>query len=125
MDPINIEPQKDTPKVTLDKENNIFELSGKSLPENVVEFYKPVLEWLDTYSNSPNPKTKFEMKFLYFNTASSKLILDILFKLADMHENGTEVLVSWYYKENNEEMKEAGEEYADIVEIPFEFISFK
>ena len=124
MDTINLEPQKDTPKIILDKEKNVFEISGKSLPENVVEFYKPILEWLDTYAKSPNPKTKFVMKYLYFNTASSKVILDILFKLADMHDNGTEVLVEWQYKQTNEEMKEAGEEYADILDIPFKYVSY-
>ena len=60
---------------------------------------------------------------IYFNTASSKMLLDILMKLEDMHKAGKESLVKWYYPEDDEDMKEAGEEYADIVDVPFEQIS--
>jgi len=61
---------------------------------------------------------------VYFNTASSKLILDILMKLEDLHKKGNEVLVKWYFPEDDEDMQEAGNEYADIVEIPFEQIAY-
>ena len=69
-------------------------------------------------------KTVFTFKLVYFNTASSKLLLDILMKLEDMHENGKEVLIKWYFPEDDEDMEEAGEEYADIVDIPFEQVSY-
>ena len=55
----------------MDKEKNIFEISGKSLPEDVVDFYQPLLDWLNKYRSTPNPKTEFTFKLMYFNTASS------------------------------------------------------
>jgi hypothetical protein len=58
----------------------------------------------------------------YFNTASSKIILDILMKLEELHEDGNEVLIEWHYEEDDEDMQEAGEEYSEIVEVPFTFI---
>lgn len=125
MDILNIEKTNSSPKVILDKDNNTFEIAGKSLPENVSDFYKPILEWLDAYAQSPNPQTKFVMKFTYFNTASSKCILDIIFKLKEMRNTGTEVLISWHYIEGKDEMLETGEEYADIAEVPFEYVSYK
>ena len=57
MEALIIEATDDTPKVVLDPANNVFEFSGKSLPEDVTTFYGPVLDWLDSYSESPNPKT--------------------------------------------------------------------
>ena len=81
MSVIKIQGTDDTPTVILDKENNIFEISGRSLPEDVVVFYKPILEWLDEYKNDPLDKTVFNFKLEYFNTASSKLLLDVLLKL--------------------------------------------
>ncbi len=114
----------DTPSVILDAENEIFEISGRSLPEDVTAFYDPIINWLDEYSSSPNAKTVFTFKLVYFNTASSKLLLDILMKLEQMHEDGKDVMVRWYYPEDDEDMQEAGEEYADIVDVPFEQVSY-
>ena len=124
MEVIKIKGTDDTPSIVLDKDNEIFEISGRSLPEDVTAFYEPILNWLDEYAENPNAKTVFSFKLVYFNTASSKLLLDILMKLEDMHENGHEVLIKWYYPEDDEDMQEAGEEYAEIVDIPFEQVSY-
>jgi Domain of unknown function (DUF1987). len=125
MEVIKIKGTDDTPTVTLDAANGIFEISGRSLPEDVAAFYNPLIEWLDAYSQSPNAKTVFDFKLAYFNTASSKMILDILMKLEDLQNNGHEVLAKWYYDEDDEDMKEAGEEYADIVDVTFEQIAIQ
>ena len=124
METIKIQGTEDTPKIILDAENKIMEISGRSLPEDVTAFYEPVLNWLNEYSENPNDKTVFNFKLTYFNTASSKLLLDILMKLEEMHENGNNVLIRWHYPEDDEDMEEAGEEYADIVDVPFEQVSY-
>jgi hypothetical protein len=124
METIKILGTDDTPTVILDAENDIFEISGRSLPEDVTAFYDPILNWLDEYATSPNAKTVFTFKLVYFNTASSKLLLDILMKLEEMHEDDKDILVKWYYPEDDEDMQEAGEEYADIVDVPFEQVSY-
>lgn len=124
MNTIKIMGTDDTPTVILDSENEIFEISGRSLPEDVTAFYEPIIRWLDEYSSNPNPKTIFTFKLVYFNTASSKLLLDILMKLEQMHEDGKDMLIRWYYPEDDEDMQEAGEEYADIVDVPFEQVSY-
>lgn len=113
----------DTPSVILDAASDIFEIAGRSLPEDVNAFYKPIIEWMDKYNASPKAKTIFNFKLVYFNTASSKMLLDILMKLEDLHKTGKDVVVRWHYPDDDEDMKEAGEEYADIVDVPFEQIS--
>jgi hypothetical protein len=124
MEVIKIKGSDDTPTVILDAENGIFEISGRSLPEDVAAFYEPIIDWLDEYAENPNSKTTFDFKLEYFNTASSKLLLDVLLKLEDMVNNGHEVLVRWHYPDDDEDMEEAGEEYADIVDVPFEQVSY-
>jgi len=124
METIKIQGTEDTPKVILDKENELMEVSGRSLPEDVASFYEPVLTWLEEYAQNPNPKTIFNFKLIYFNTASSKLLLDILMKLEEIHEAGHDVLIRWHFPEDDEDMEEAGEEYADIVDVPFEQVSY-
>ena len=124
MEVINIKGTDDTPNVILDKDNGIFEISGRSLPEDVNMFYEPILEWIDQYSEDANEETIFNFKLEYFNTASSKVILDILLKFEEICENDKNVTIKWHYHEDEEDMLEAGEEYADIVEIPFEYIVY-
>ncbi|MCQ2975249.1 MAG: DUF1987 domain-containing protein [Bacteroidales bacterium] len=121
---LKIQGSDDTPKVILDADSNTFEISGRSLPEDVVAFYDPILEWIGEYSQAPLDKTVFNFKLEYFNTASSKLLLDVLLKLEDMYDAGHDVLVKWHYPDDDEDMQEAGEEYADIVEVPFEQVSY-
>ncbi len=120
MEILSLEGTEDTPNIILDKKNGIFEISGRSLPEDSAEFYRPVLEWIEAYSSEPNPSTDFTLKLEYFNTASSKLILDVLSALEDI--KGTKIM--WYFHEDDEDMEEAGEEFSELVEIPFEFKTY-
>ncbi|MDX2196071.1 MAG: DUF1987 domain-containing protein [Cytophagales bacterium] len=119
---INLEGTEDTPKIILDATNSIFEISGRSLPEDVSQFYKPILEWLDAFS--PTGKVVFTFKLDYFNTASSKLILDILNRLEKLKLKGANILIQWCHGEDDEDMKEAGEEFSELVEVPFEIKAY-
>jgi len=111
------------PGITLDVENNRFVLTGKSCPENVVEFYKPMMDWLDEYKENPLDKTVFEFSLEYYNTASSKILFVIMQKLEAVQEMGKEVLIKWFYPEDDEALEEAGEEYDDLIELDFELIA--
>lgn len=124
MNPLDIKATNDTPRILFDPENDIFEITGRSLPEDVVTFYQPVLEWLDEYSHHPNEKTEFIFKLIYFNTATSKLIQDILSKLEQIYQKGYDVKVIWFHEKDDEDMKELGEEFMEYVELPFEIIAY-
>jgi len=123
MKAIMIEASHSTPAINFCEDGRLL-IEGRSLPEDVSSFYEPVLNWLNEYAEKPNKKTIFNFKLTYFNTASSKLLLDILMKLEEMHEKGQDVLIRWHYPEDDEDMAEAGEEYADIVDVPFEQVSY-
>ena len=123
MEPLIKEMQQNTPSVVLDQKNNIFKIAGKSLIEDVGIFYKPIKEWIDQYAKSPNPKTKFVMKFTYLDTSSEKEIFDILLKLDEMCQDGRDVLVSWQYSQYDDSIYEKGKEYEAILDVPFEVVS--
>ena len=124
METLHIAATDDTPEITLDYQNKKFIFSGRSLPEDVVSFYKPVLDWLDEFEQNPLEDAEFEFKLEYFNTASSKLILDILLKINDIYEEGTPMKMKWYYMELDTDLQEAGEEYSELIEIPFELVAY-
>ena len=116
---------EDSPQVNFDLNANIMEIIGRSLPEDTKSFYEPVLSWIEEYTRNPLPNTVFNFKLTYFNTASSKVILDILTYFEEMIEDGHKVLVRWHYPMEDEDMMEAGEEYADMVDVPFEMVAYK
>ncbi len=124
MEILKIESTEDSPQIVLDRESNILEISGRSLPEDVNTFYEPMMSWIEEYARDPLDVTVFSFKFTYFNTASSKIILDILTRFEEMIEEGHEVMVRWHYPEEDEDMLEAGEEYSEMVDVPFEMISY-
>ncbi len=120
MEEIKIDPTPKTPNVKFDADEGYLEIGGRSIPENSREFYQPLMDWLDKYLDNPNDSTEFSFKLEYFNTSSSKCILDVLRKLEKLHEDGNEIKVKWYYEEEDEDMKEAGENYQRIVSVPIE-----
>lgn len=113
-----------TPLVSLDATTGILKLEGKSIPENSVEFYRPILEWLDQYSLSMASETTLELRLEYFNTSSSKCILDVYRKLESINSQGN-VFIRWYYDEEDEDMKEVGEDYQALLKVPITLIALE
>ena len=132
MNTLKISASEFTPKVIFDPEENCFEISGESRPENAGKFYEPILDWLDKYyklrywqdskfKNEENA-TVFKFKLDYFNSTSAKFILDILKKLESFKKEEISISVNWYYEEQDLDMKESGEEFSKMTETHFNLI---
>jgi hypothetical protein len=116
MEKLIISGTEDTPNVVLNPQENQYILSGRSLPEDVTSFYQPVMDWIEQYAENPFPMT-LETKLEYFNTASSKVILDIFMRLEEIKQDSDcDIQIKWFFDENDEDMEEAGEEYKELVE---------
>lgn len=124
MEPLRISPTDDTPEIILDKEQGIFQISGKSLPEDVIEFYRPVFAWLERYVANPNNETLLKAKIFYFNSASQRAINEVFAILSRISIKDKSVNIEWHYHEEDEEMLEAGVEYAELSNLPFRYISY-
>ncbi|HHU99347.1 MAG TPA: DUF1987 domain-containing protein [Bacteroidales bacterium] len=122
MEPIIIEGTPKTPSIKFDTRDGVFEIKGRSIPENSVEFYKPLNEWLDQYMQTPLDKTVVNIRLEYFNTSSSKCILDVFKRLEAIHRSKHDVVINWFYEEDDEDMLEAGEDYDSIIKVPFKMI---
>ena len=124
MEPILLEATDDTPMVILDKVNNKFELSGRSLPEDVIKFYEPIFKWLENYAANPNEKTEIKVKIDYFNSASQRALNEVLTILSRAHNKGKDILVNWHYNVDDEDILEAGKEFEELTKLPFKYISY-
>ena len=122
MNSLIIEGSSKTPSIEFDPNEGRFKISGRSIPENSLDYYKPILEWLDSYSSNPKELTQLEVRLEYFNTSSSKCFLDVFKKLESIHKRGKKVAINWYYELDDEDMLEAGEDYQSIIKIPFTMI---
>ena len=126
MEQLIIEASAKTPRIVFDPINNNFEISGESRPENVNAFFEPVFGWLDsylTYLKSNGSKNDFTLRMYleYFNSASAKYLLNLTKKLNEFRTAGIPIEVEWCYLEEDDDMKEAGEEIEHLSSIPFKY----
>ncbi|MBI2269696.1 MAG: DUF1987 domain-containing protein [Bacteroidetes bacterium] len=125
MEKISIEGSPKTPTINFDVEKGFLEIKGRSIPENSIEFYKPLVDSLEKYAGKPQSATSVIIQLEYFNTSSSKCILDVFKKLEAIHKGGSSVTINWHYEEDDEDMLEAGEDYQAIINVPFKMIQME
>lgn len=131
MEPLMISDTEFTPAIILDPVRNEFSISGVSRPENVPGFYEPAILWLRQFEQSLEhldakyklPAIRFVFKMVYFNSASAKLLLQILEILKRIDQKGIDIRIQWYYEEGDEQMLEDGQDLSDAIDFPFEFIA--
>ena len=119
MEKYYLEATKMTPEVVLDPQNKVFSISGSSRPENPMQFYKPIFDWITEYIENSSDRFTFEVKMSYFNTSTSKILLD-LFELFELLAEEKDIHVIWYHESDDDEMQEAGEELLGLVELSYE-----
>lgn len=122
---LQIEQSPKTPLIEFNPETGVFEMKGKSIPENSVLFYKPVFEWLESYMQTPAQNTTLNIQLDYFNTSSAKILADLFKKLDNFQSTGkSAVLINWQYNDQDEDMLEAGEDYKSISKVNFNLVPF-
>ena len=116
MQNLTIEATKYTPEISLDAERGVMSMVGKSYPENTFDFYKPVMEWVESYFGAnAKEKSVINMEIIYFNSSSSKLFFDF-FDLIEEASEEHSVEINWIYDEENESALEAGEDFKEDFE---------
>ena len=102
---------KFTPYIELDPERGVVEIRGKSYPENSFEFYKPIMEWIENYFQSPQKLTKLNIELVYFNSSSSKFLFDLFEFLENRTGSESKIVINWIYDKENDMIEEAGQEF--------------
>ncbi len=123
--PVFIAETQFTPEVNFLSAEGQLWITGTSVPEDAREFYHPLLLWINKYLSSEPPQiVTIHFRLDFFNTLSSKLVLEFLKRAEKMKSEKLQVFVKWYYEEGDEDIMEAGENYAFIVRLPFEMIAY-
>jgi hypothetical protein len=112
-----------TPAVSFDQESGVLSISGCSIMENADRFYSPLLDLIADYGTRPAPGTTIHIRLTYFNSSSSKYLLDVLKELEDLHHAGNStVRLVWHHASGDLDMKEAGLDYASLLDFSVDLI---
>jgi hypothetical protein len=119
-----IPPTKNSPEIILSPDG-VIKIRGRSISENVSEFFKPISVWIDGYIENPAELTCVDIKLEYFNSASAKVFIQILQKLTYVKLKNKKVIYNWYYEDGDEDILERGEYFSSVLDVPFNFIKLK
>jgi hypothetical protein len=120
---LKIEKTKYTPSILFDSTSNLLQIEGQSYPENAYSFFQPLLDKLEATLQSKESQTLcVDLRLVYINTSSFKIILDIMDMLDSAFEQGFNITVNWYYDPENDVAKETGEEIKEDLSLPFNMI---
>lgn len=122
MEPIFIDGTNRTPFVSMDPSGK-FRICGRSIHENPAKFFDPIRDWILSYVKSPGQTTIFDIELEYFNSGSSRYILDIL-RLLMENKSDNNLIINWYYEDGDEDLLERGQYYESILNTKFNFIEF-
>ncbi len=124
MEKYQIRPSRNTPDIILTPEGSM-RIKGRSIHENVAEFYEPLLDWADEYVLEPPPLTCVDIQLEYFNSASAKYIIQLLQRLQMVTLKNKKFLVNWFYEVGDDDILERGEYFSSVLDIPFKYIEIK
>jgi hypothetical protein len=124
MEELRISPTKSTPEIILNPEG-IIRIKGRSIHENVTEFFEEVEDWISEYITVPAEVTSVDLNLEYFNSASAKVFIHILQKITYVTLKHKKFIFNWYYEDGDDDILERGEYFASVLDVKFNFIKLK
>jgi hypothetical protein len=122
---LKIEATEKTPRIEYNSATGELLMEGICIPEQTHDFFKPVLNFIDTLETSPPKHFILTANLHFFNTGSARYILEVMKNARKLKEKGVDVKFKWRYNEEDEDIEEAGRSYSFILNEPFEMIPFK
>lgn len=111
-----------TPSILFTPSEGKLEIRGRSIPENSIEFYKELLDYIDEYIDNPHKTTEVIIQLEYYNSSSAVCILNLLRKIKQLFKKSHQVSIEWLYEEDDEDTYNAGKNFQGVLEIPIKLI---
>jgi hypothetical protein len=124
MEELRISPTKNTPEIMLNPIGTIL-IKGRSIHENVTDFFEPVEDWISEYIGAPAEVTSVDLSLEYFNSASAKVFIHLLQKISYVTLKRKKFVINWYYEDGDDDILERGEYFASVLDVRFNFIKLK
>lgn len=121
MNELKIPATKNSPEILLSPGGTI-KIKGRSIHENIIDFFDPVNRWVEEYVKEPADLTSIDISLEYVNSASAKMIIIFLQKILFLQLKHKKFVINWYYEEGDEDILERGEYFSTVLRVPFNFI---
>ncbi|CAN5437545.1 hypothetical protein BH09BAC5_BH09BAC5_26310 [soil metagenome] len=126
MEKLHIHHTKVTPSILFDGDTGEFKITGRSIPADATVFFAPADKWAEKFaSDFSGEKISIDIMLDHLNTGSVRSILTILARFIRMKTKGIEVIINWHYEEEDEDIRDKGEEMSMILDQPFAYYTFK
>ncbi len=115
-----------TPEIRLSQDINddslyILSIKGRSIPENPLEFFTPIIDKL--LSRIPDDsgvnKIIIDLKLDYINSISIKFFIKILKRISE-HFKAENIVINWYYED--EDIYDLGKDLEFMTGLNFNFV---
>ena len=125
MERLHIEATERSPEIDFNFTGNVFAIRGESYPEDVPEFYGPVVKRLQShFDDLKDSDVTFNLELVYFNSTSAKIFMGLFEALEETAEKGNRVVINWHFEEDDDNMEELGQEFGeDLEHATFNMIS--
>jgi hypothetical protein len=107
---------KNIPRITYDTEEDVLNVTGRSISERPEVVYKPLEEWIKMHLSKFN-KLRMVIFLEYINSGSSKALRDVLRMVSSYQAPHYKIRITWLYEEDDEAMRELGEHYRDAAGV--------
>lgn len=121
---IEIEATGSTPEIILDIEAKTLQIKGICTPENPRLFFEPIFQAMDDFQKS-NEKILVEICLDYFNTGSSKCLLNLFYMISNNPTLKTNSEVNWVIEDSDPDIKESGLLFEEITGLKFNYLNNK
>ena len=123
MNNLYVKGNSKTPEIDFNK--GVLKISGRSIPEDGLSFYEPILKWLEKYITQPEKTTEVSISIEYINSASNRFLYSIVQLLEKCHNDGNKVNISWYFEDDDDTIQNLGLDFKGLFEIPISLIAIK
>jgi hypothetical protein len=120
MEKITSEPTLYLPHIDFSPDGRLL-IEGRSITENASQLFDPLIEFAEQLSVE---HIMFDINLEYFNTSSSKKLLELLKRL-DANKQIHSVQVNWHFEEGDEDSVETAEIYEECLNrIDFKYYEY-
>ena len=115
------EASENTPLVSFNFKKGLFILEGQCTLDEPESFFTSIENHVRDYTKQPAECTILTLNLSAINISSSKFLLNIVVLLDELYQLNKDVKIRWVYNDEDGNY-ELGNDYADMVSVPFEFI---
>jgi hypothetical protein len=118
---LRIEETSKSPFIFMDPKSGLLIMKGRGIPDNTVDFFRPVFDFLDmNFVKTTSIEAHFML--IYYTSSFAKPLLDLFKKLEILYKRNINIICYWYYEEDDFEILEWGEDFQSMTRLPFVLI---